>query len=71
MFTYDDIVRVRADAPPEMRPGAQAWVIGIATAQERRGSHFKGFPAGTVHLVEFEDGQAIDIHEALFVAGTV
>jgi hypothetical protein len=65
MFTFDDIVRIKADAPPEMRPGERAWVIGITPHQERRGSHFDLFPAGTVYLVEIEGGDAFEIHESM------
>jgi len=68
MYTYNDVVRVRADAPPEMHPGERAWVIGVTAEHERRGSHFKQFPAGTVYLVEFEGGDAIDIHENMLAA---
>lgn len=71
MFTYNDIVRVKGDAPIEMRPGAKSWVIGLTTQQERRGKHFEQFPAGTVYLVEFEGGEAIDIHESMLVAAIV
>lgn len=65
MFTYDDIVRVNSNAPREMRPGQRAWVIGITTADERSGDHFDQFPPGTVYLVEFEDGDARDLHETV------
>lgn len=65
MFTYNDIVRIKTDAPGQMRPGARAWVIGITAQHERRGSHFVQFPTGTVYLVEFENGDALDIHESM------
>jgi len=65
MFTYNDIVRVKAGAPAGMRPGHKAWVIGITNDHERDGSHFEQFPAGTVYAVEFEDGAAQDIHETM------
>lgn len=71
MFTYSDTVRVNTNAPAEMRPGVRAWVIGITAQQERRGSHFAQFPAGTVYLVEFEGGDALDIHESMLEADTV
>ena len=53
MFTYDDIVRVKADAPAELRPGQRAWVVGITADADRHrlGSHFDQFPVGTVYLV--------------------
>ena len=71
MFTYDDVVRVKADAPAKMRPGAKAWVIGITAEGERRGKHFEQFPPGTVYLVEFAGGDAIDIHEGMLESGVL
>lgn len=65
MFTYGDSVLVKATAPTEMRPGRRASVCGITTGHERSGSHFDQFPAGTVYFVEFEDGEAFDIHEGM------
>jgi len=65
MFTYGDIVLVKSEAPAEMRPGQKAWVIGITTEHEKSGSHFGQFPAGTVYLIEFEGGEALDIHESM------
>jgi hypothetical protein len=65
MFTYSDIVLVKTNSPEEMRPGQKAWVIGITTEHERSGSHFDQFPPGTVYLVEFEGGEALDIHESM------
>ena len=62
MFTYSDTVLVNADAPAEIRPGQKGSVIGITTEHERSGSHFDQFPAGTIYLVEFEGGEALDIH---------
>lgn len=70
MFTYDHVVRVEADAPTEIRPGETAWVIGITPDDKKRGSHFDRFPAGTVYLVEFEGGDAIDIHENMIEPAT-
>ena len=65
MFTYSDSVLVKADAPAEMRPGQKASVIGITTEHERSGSRFDQFPPGIVYLVEFEGGEALDIHEGM------
>lgn len=68
MFTYDDIVRIVEHAPAEMWPGELAWVIGITLTNQRRGSHFDQFPDGTIYLVEFEGGAALDIHENMLEA---
>lgn len=70
MFTYDDVVRVTVDAKEDMRPGAKAWVIGITTPSQRQGEHFQQFPPGIVYSVEFEGGDAIDIHESMLEAAT-
>lgn len=62
-FTYDDIVKVVGTASSELRPCAKAWVIQV-TEEPRRGSYFDQFPPGTVYLVEYEDGEAVSIHES-------
>lgn len=61
-FNYDDVVRVRSNAPPELRPGEIAWVVGVFDPRPE-GSYFEKFPAGVVYSVEFEDGVSIEIHE--------
>jgi len=67
MFTYDDFVAVRCDAPVTFRPGQRASVIAIFGSEDpiRKTGHFSQFPAGTVYSVEFEDGEALEIHEAM------
>jgi hypothetical protein len=62
-FTYDDIVEVSPTAKLEARRGERGWVIAVKTQDKRIGSYYEGFPAGVVYLVEFEDGEAIDLHE--------
>lgn len=62
MLTYDDTVMVKPDAAERFRPGATGSVIGITSPEERRGTHFEQFPEGVVYLVEFEDGEALDVH---------
>ncbi len=63
-FDYSDVVRVIADADEKFRPTAIAWVIGVFP-EKPSGKHFESFPYGAVYAVEFEDGEAIDISEAL------
>jgi hypothetical protein len=60
-FAYDDIVKVGADAPKEVRPGEKAWIVGIF--QERPGTYFRQFPEGVVYTIEFEDGASVEVHE--------
>ena len=69
LFTFNDVVRIKATAPAMCRPGALAWIIAVFT-ESRPGSSFDEFPPGTVYSVEFEDGSAIDIHESLLEAET-
>lgn len=63
-FNYDDVVRVSLSAPNEFRPGSKAWVIGITLNQDRHGIHFNQFTKGVIYLIEYENGEAIDIHES-------
>lgn len=63
-FTYDDIVRVLLHASCKNRRGARGWVIAVKTEDKQKGSYFNRFPAGTIYSVEFEDGEAIDVHES-------
>lgn len=60
-FTYDDIVVVGNTAPKEFRPGEKAWVVGVFS--DRSKDKFSWLPPGVVYLVEFEDGEAIDVNE--------
>lgn len=62
-FTYDDIVKVLVDAPPEQRPGERAWVVGVF--EDRPGKYFDAFPPGVVYSIEFEDGSSIEVNESL------
>ncbi len=32
------------------------------------GSYFERFPEGVIYTIEFEDGQAVDVHESLLSA---
>lgn len=64
LFTFDDTVRVRKTAPLVARRGALASVIMLFEENERKGAHFDQFPPGVVYSVEFEDGDAEDVHES-------
>lgn len=62
-FNYDDVVRVQPFANIEARPNERAWIVGVFEARPE-GSYFDKFPAGVVYSIEFEDGSAIEVHEA-------
>jgi len=64
-FTYDDIVRVKEDAPSSLRPGQKAWVTLVVISEDRLGAYFDQFPSGTVYSIEYEDGSAATIHESV------
>jgi hypothetical protein len=67
-FNYDDVVLVRPTASPQLRPGANAWVVGVF--ETRPGPYFDKFPEGVVYTIEFEDGSSLEIHEQDLEAGT-
>jgi hypothetical protein len=60
-FTYDNILKVRDTAKAAERRGEKAWVVGVI--DDRARYPLEKFPPGVVYTVEFEDGEAIDIHE--------
>jgi hypothetical protein len=60
-FNYDDMVKVRSEARPELRPCAIAWIVGVF--ETRPGSYFDKFPDGVIYTIEFEDGSAVEVHE--------
>jgi len=70
-FTYDDIVRVKdstavwIDVPDRRttgpRHGEKCWVFAVI--EDRKATPLPRFPAGVVYGVEFEDGDAIELHE--------
>jgi hypothetical protein len=61
-FNYDDIVRIRETAPTVERRGQKAWVIAVI--EDRNQFPLKQFPPGVIYSVEFEGGDAIDVHES-------
>lgn len=62
LFNYDDRVRVIHGASSHLRPGSDAWVVGIF--EERPlGAYFADFPDGVIYTIDFDDGQAADVHE--------
>lgn len=62
-FDYDDRVRVALGADEKLRPGAVAWVVGVFEDRPA-GSYFEKFPSGVVYSIEYEDGEAKEIHES-------
>lgn len=62
-YTYDDVVRIVSTADEKFRPGATAWIIGVFE-QRPPGAYFDQFPPGAVYTIEYENGEAIDIHES-------
>jgi hypothetical protein len=66
-FTYDDIVILRDSAGAVERRGEKAWVIAVF--EDRNRWLLEQFPPGTVHSVEFEGGDAIEVHKDEVEAG--
>lgn len=64
-FTWGDSLRVKAGAQPERRPGSSATVVGIREIEAEETARKYGAPVGaTLYLVEFQDGDAIEIPDA-------
>jgi hypothetical protein len=71
-FHYNDIVRVKpgitiwTDIPiwrtSVARVGERAWVFMIL--EDRTHTPLLQFPAGTIYGIEFEGGDAIEVHES-------
>ena len=60
-FTYDDIVRIKETSVLTGHRGSRAWIVGILA--DRNEYSLKGLPPGVVYTVEFEGGEAVDVHE--------
>jgi hypothetical protein len=60
-FTYDDVLLIRKTSPILEHRGKKAWVVGITEDRERFPR--RQFAPGVIYTVEFEGGEAIDIHE--------
>jgi len=68
MFTWNNIVITRDDAPPQVRPGSRAWIVGMSEASERSGDYLREFPSGRVYTIEFEDGSDAQALESWLIA---
>ena len=63
-FTWGDTVMIRADAPPNLYPGAIASVCGIREVETLDQERRFGSPIGTqIYLIELQDGTSIEISE--------
>ena len=68
-LTCNDTVRVKPEAPQQLRPGALASVVGVHEGETRWGKYMEQFPAGAVYTIEFEDGSSVNLHESLLEKG--
>jgi hypothetical protein len=55
-FTWGDSVRIKDDAPTNLRPGERASIVGLPTKSNR------------LYVVEFPDGSDAQIPEQFLVA---
>jgi hypothetical protein len=63
--TWGDTVRIKNGAPPSVRPGALAEIVGMREIETlSQAQQFAATIGSKVHLVEFGDGQALEIPEA-------
>jgi hypothetical protein len=59
----NDVVCVKEGSPTGMRPGEKARVVGIVPPNRRVGPHVAKKQRGTIYLIEFDDGELLDVHE--------
>lgn len=69
IFAYGDTVRVRDEAPVEIRPGNLASVYAVDEEADRWGDYLRKFPHGVVYGIEFEDGHSVEVPESLLEKG--
>ena len=62
-FTHNDIVTAIEGNSPELRPGQKAWIVSVRVNNERPDRFVEQYGDGAVHLIEFEDGEAVQAHE--------
>jgi hypothetical protein len=63
-LSWGDSVKIRLDAPAEVRPGAAASVCGIRRVETRNQGLEYGVTIGTtLYLIEFGDGTSIEVPE--------
>ena len=62
-FSWNDIVTAKPNAAKELRPGEQAWIVGMSEEKHRSGEFSVRFPAGWVYTIEFEDGTSANASE--------
>ena len=63
-FTWGDTVRVKPDAPAEMRAGERGDVVAVTEIDTQEKADVYDVPVGsTVYQVEFGDGGAVEIGE--------
>jgi hypothetical protein len=60
-FTYDDIVVLRDTARAVERRGEKVWIIAVL--EDRVRWPLEHFRPGVVYTLEFEGGEAIEVHE--------
>ncbi len=62
--TWGDTVRVKASAPVSMRPGRLAAVVGMRDVEtQEQVIEFEAAIGSKVYLIEFGDGDAIEVAE--------
>lgn len=69
--TWGDTVRVKDEAPQQMRPGSLGSVCGMRVLEDPKAAEHTGWGVGTtLYLVEFSDGEALEIPAEFMVIQT-
>jgi len=60
-FDYNQVVKVAENSALTARRGHRGWIIAVI--EDRKRFPLDQFPPGIIYSIEFEDGQASDVHE--------
>ncbi len=67
-FEYGDTVQVKQSAPEQYKPGAIGAICGIRTITSLKiSSMFKQNIGSKIYLIEFKNGDAIEIPECFLI----
>ena len=66
-FDYDNIVTAIKGSDPKLRPGEKGWVCGIYEIKTCSDEFKNKYCDGNVYLIEFEDGDAVKVHESQLI----
>ncbi|MFC4701493.1 hypothetical protein ACFO4O_15110 [Glaciecola siphonariae] len=62
-FNINDTVLVKESVETNAYVGQKGSIINVFETRPS-GKYFEKFPAGVIYMIEFENGDALDVHES-------